>query len=100
MSPATASLRPLAHQWRAHGPTLIGAAREPHIELLTLVWGPTFDREHAMDLLARQPNAATQSLPALLAAADQFDALGSAVQRRLRRMILRHRALTHPRSTH
>jgi hypothetical protein len=85
----------LARQLRAHGPQLLAAADDPHEELLTLVWGPRFDRHHGLGLLLRQPRPAPAStLPALLAAADLFDELPPPAQHRLRRLILRHRAIS------
>ncbi|MCK6416338.1 MAG: hypothetical protein L6Q63_12455 [Giesbergeria sp.] len=85
-------LHRLARDLRAHGPVLLAGMPQPHDELLALVWGPRFDREHALGLLARQPAHAALALPALLQAADRFDALHAPAQRRLRQMILRHRA--------
>ena len=85
-------LHSLARDLRAHGPVLLAGMPQPHDELLALVWGPRFDREHALGLLARQPAHAALALPALLQAADRFDALHAPAQRRLRQMILRHRA--------
>lgn len=85
----------LARQLRAHGPQLLAATDDPHEELLTLVWGPRFDRHHGLGLLLRQPRPAPASaLPALLAAADLFDELPAPAQQRLRRLILRHRAIS------
>ena len=67
-------------------------------EMLALVWGPRFDREHAMWLWSRlsrrAPQQAMPVLPALMNAAEHFDALDGSDQRRVRRLILRHRALT------
>ena len=77
---------------RRHGPVLLMGVEQPHDELLTLVWGPHFDRAHALGLAAGQPEHAAHLLPALIQAADCFDALHAPAQRRLRRMILRHRA--------
>ena len=85
-------LHRLARDLRTHGTVLLAGMPQPHDELLTLVWGPRFDREHALGLLARQPQQAARTLPALLEAADRFDALHLHTQRRLRQMILRHRA--------
>lgn len=85
-------LHRLARDLRVHGPVLLAGMPAPHDELLTLVWGPRFDREHALGLVARQPPQAARTLPALLQAADRFDALHAPAQRRLRQMILRHRA--------
>ncbi len=83
----------LAKGLRAHGPQLLAGLEEPHDELMSLVWGPRFDRGHAMGLAARRPDVAASLLPALLDAADHFDQLHGPAQARLRRMILRHRAL-------
>lgn len=83
----------LARGVRQHGPVLLAGVPDPHDELMSLVWGPRFDRAHALELLGRQPAAVAVALPALLAAADQFDALHPPAQGRLRRLIVRHRAL-------
>jgi len=93
MSPTLAPIHQLAQGVRAHGPALLAGMDDPHDELMSLVWGPRFDREHALGLLARQPQTAAYTLPALLAAADHFDALHAPAQGRLRRLIVRHRAL-------
>ena len=85
-------LHRLARDLRTYGPVLLAGMPAPHDELLTLVWGPRFDREHALGLVARQPAHTALALPALLQAADRFDALHASAQRRLRQMILRHRA--------
>ena len=85
-------LHSLARDLRAQRPVLLAGMPQPHDELLALVWGPRFDREHALGLVARQPAHAALALPALLQAADRFDALHAPAQRRLRQMILRHRA--------
>lgn len=92
MTTAHEPLHSLARDLRAHGPVLLAGMPQPHDELLALVWGPRFDREHALGLVARQPAHAALTLPALLQAADRFDALHAPAQRRLRQMILRHRA--------
>ena len=94
MSPVLEAIgRPL----RDHGARLLAGLEQPHDELLVLVWGPRFDREHALDLWARfsqhHPDEAGQTLPAILTAADRFDGLDAAGQQRLRRLIQRHRAL-------
>lgn len=93
MSPTLEPIHHLTQRVRTHGPALLAGMPEPHDELMSLVWGPRFDREHALGLVARQPQAAAEALPALLAAADHFDALKSGVQARLRKLIVRHRAL-------
>jgi len=97
MTPALAPLHAIARQGREHGAALRAAADDPHAELLTLFWGPQFDREHALRLWARlsrrEPVQAQPVLPALLAVGERFDALDRRAQQRLRRLILRHRAL-------
>jgi hypothetical protein len=102
MSPAFEPIHHLAQQSRVHAPALLAGADDPHAELLAMVWGPRFDRQHALDLWARlsqqQPAEALPLLPALLSAADRFDALGVPVQHRLRRLIVRHHAATEPRT--
>lgn len=106
MSPV---LQPIAQRLRDHGPALLAGVDDPHDELLALVWGPRFDREHALGLWAslsrRQPHEALPALPALLSVADRFDGLDHGTQERLRRLIVRHRALNvtmphAPRSAH
>lgn len=88
----------LARQGRPHTASLLADADDPHAELLTLFWGPQFDREHAFALWARfsrrQPVEAVPLLPELLSVADRFDALNRAEQHRLRRLIVRHRELS------
>lgn len=93
MSPALQPIHHLAQGVRKHGPALLAGMPDPHDELMSLVWGPRFDREHALGLVARQPATAAETLPALLAAADHFDTLKASAQSRLRRLIVRHRAL-------
>jgi len=85
-----ASVRPLFASMRAHGPLLLAQAQDPAAELLALVWGPRFDREHVHDLLRGAPPAAVAAGPALLQAADHFDGLSAARQQRLRQLIRRH----------
>ena len=98
MSPAFEPIHHLAQQGKAHAPALLAGLDDPHAELLAMVWGPRFDREHAMALWAafsrQRPADALPLLPALLAAADRFDDLGVASQHRLRRLIVRHQAHT------
>jgi hypothetical protein len=94
MSPV---LQPIAQRLRDHGPALLAGVDDPHDELLALVWGPRFDREHALGLWARlsrrQPTEALPALPAILSVADRFDGLDRGAQQRLRRLIVRHRTL-------
>lgn len=87
------SLQRLAQGLREVGPALFNGVPQPHAELLALVWGPRFDRVHALGLAAHQPEQAARTLPALLSAADCFDTLAAQSQRRLRSLILRHHRL-------
>ncbi len=85
--------------WRRHGTPLLATVGDPHAELLTLVWGPRFDRRHALEWLAQAPApAATEPDPAARFALWQagllFDQLAPPAQQRLRQLILRHRALS------
>jgi hypothetical protein len=95
MSPALLPVHDLARQVRSHGPALLATASDPHAELMAMVWGPRFDREHAMALWVglpqHKPGTALPLLQALLSAADHFDTLAAPAQHRLRRLILRHR---------
>jgi hypothetical protein len=92
------ALHALARQVRPHTVTLLADADDPHAELLTLFWGPSFDREHALALWARysrrQPVEAVPMLPELLSVGERFDALEHTEKDRLRRLIVRHRALS------
>jgi hypothetical protein len=95
MSPVLLPVHQLAQQVRSHGPALLATANDPHAELMAMVWGPRFDREHAMNLWAGLPQHKTGTalpvLRALLSAADRFDTLAAPTQHRLRLLILRHR---------
>ena len=50
MSPA---LQAIGQPLRDHGLALLAEVEDPHDELLALVWGPRFDRQHALGLWAR-----------------------------------------------
>ena len=67
------------------------AVEDPHAELLALVWGPRFDREHAQALLIREEAQPPGALKALMAAADRFDRLPAPRQQHLRELIAQHR---------
>lgn len=98
MSFLSSTISPLVRQFRTVAPALLSGTEDPHAELLTLFWGPQFDRQHALSLWARlsrrQPVEATPLLPQLLAVGDRFDAMDRAEQQQLRHLILRHRALS------
>lgn len=75
---------------RTHGPALLASTPEPAAELLALVWGPRFDREHAQYLAqSATPGQAAGLQHALVLAADSFDRLPAPRQQRLRQL-LRH----------
>ncbi len=92
------AIHAIARQGRPHTAALLADAEDPHAELLALFWGPRFDREHALALWARfsqrQPVQAVPMLPELLSVGERFDALARAEKDRLRRLIVRHRALS------
>ncbi len=94
------ALHTITLQGRPYTAVLLAGAEDPHAELLTLFWGPQFDRQHALALWARvsqrQPVEAVPLLPHLLALGDRFDAMQRADQQRLRQLILRHQALGRP----
>ena len=70
--------------------TLARSSDDPVSEMLAMVWGPRFDREHALALLARVPQAQAQAawIAAIHAFAERFDALPAAKQQALRSGIL------------
>ena len=61
----------------------LDTAADPRSEVQALIWGPRFDREHALGLLAALPPGAAA---ALIATADRYDALSTRQQQRLRRL--------------
>ena len=65
-----------------------GNADDPVNELRALVWGPRFDREQALVLLARLPRLDGAWIHAMQALADRFDALPAAGQHALRERLL------------
>lgn len=67
---------------------LAAASEDPASEMLALVWGPRFDREHALALLARLPVADGAWVHAIHAFGDRFDALPRPGQQALRQGIL------------
>ena len=72
---------------RAHGPALLASTTEPAAELLALVWGPRFDREHARHLAQLATHNHSALHHALGQAADTFDRLPAARQHRLRQLL-------------
>ena len=67
---------------------------EPAAELLALIWGPRFDREHAQQLVRSAAYSPASLLPALALAADTFDRLPAPRQQRLRQALYYHAAGT------
>ena len=61
---------------------------EPVAEMLAMVWGPRFDREHALELLARLPRADGALVNAIHAFGERFDALPPSGQRALREALV------------
>lgn len=68
---------------------LAAGTDDPAAEMLALVWGPRFDREHALALLARLPRSQAALVEAIHAFAERFDALPAAKQQAVRSAILR-----------
>lgn len=93
MSPTHQPVHRLARQVSHVAADLLSDLPELHDELMCLVWGPRFDREHALGLIARRPQASMHAASAMLAAADAFDAMQAISQRRVRELIRKHRAL-------
>jgi hypothetical protein len=75
---------------RTGEPALGQGFDEPHAEWLAMVWGPRFDRLHALRWLAQLPASTQVEVRLLLRAADHFDGLAPSEQGRLRRLIQRH----------
>jgi hypothetical protein len=67
---------------------LAAGTDDPVAEIQALVWGPRFDREHALALLARLPRTQGAWIGEIHAFAERFDALPPAHQQALRRGIL------------
>lgn len=68
---------------------LADASDDPVAEVLALVWGPRFDREQALTLLARLPRAESEWAQTLHAFGERFDALPWPAQRAVREDLLR-----------
>ena len=75
----------------------LDTAEDPRSEVQALIWGPRFDREHALGLLAALPPGAAQ---ALVATADRYDALSTRQQQRLRRLAAAAPAASGPTMPH
>lgn len=84
------AMRPLFASVRAHGGALLADAPEPAAELLAMLWGPRFDREHAQHLAQSVAHNRQALDRALVQAADSFDRLPAPRQQRLRQLLRRH----------
>lgn len=84
------SMRPLFASVRVYRSALLACEQDPAVELLAMVWGPRFDREHARQLAQSvlQDHAALER--SLAQAADHFDRLPPSRQQRLRKIIRHH----------
>ena len=65
------------------------ATEDPVAEVLSLVWGPRFDREQALAVLARLPRVDRAWLHDIQEFGEHFDALPAPGQQALRQ-VLRH----------
>lgn len=83
-------LSPLFSSMRTHGRLLLARADDPTAELMAMVWGPRFDREHAQNLVQSLALRHTDLDRAVAQAADTFDRLPARRQQRLRQVIRRH----------
>ena len=63
--PTTPTLTAIAAPIREYGPVVFEVYEEPHAEVMALVWGPRFDRVHALRLLERRPGYVPQVLLAV-----------------------------------
>ena len=84
------TVSPLFSTLRSHGRLLLAGADDPNAELMALVWGPRFDREHARDLVQSLAPCQTDLDRVVAQAADTFDRLPAQRQQRLRQAIRRH----------
>lgn len=73
-----------ALQWPAPLARLATGHEEAPLELLAMVWGPRFDREHAIEWLSRVGAADGPALEAVQRFARRFDALAPREQAALR----------------
>jgi len=87
---AMGTMSPLFSSLRSHGRLLLAGADDPAVELMALIWGPRFDREHARDLAQLQAHRHTDLDRVVAQAADTFDRLPAQRQQRLRQVIRRH----------
>lgn len=88
--PTMGILSPLFSGMRTHGNQLLARADDPAAELMALVWGPRFDREHARDLVQSLATHHTELNHVVAQVADAFDRLPPSRQQRLRQMIRCH----------
>ncbi len=77
---------------RRVGSRLVAGSSEPSAELLALVWGSRFDREHASSLMRRAAGLQPDAVATVMRAADSFDGLPHARQQRIRGLIAKRLA--------
>ena len=69
------STRTLASSGQASRAALLADSDDPHAELLAMVWGPRFDREHALGLWARlRPDSPRDAAALVEAVRDLIEA--------------------------
>lgn len=99
-TPPARTVKVLMQLCRRHVAEWLGPQPDPHGELLTLVWGPRFDRQHARALLVQAGTTGAVSTAlaparfALWQAGLLFDQLPAAAQDRVRALIVRHQSLS------
>jgi hypothetical protein len=71
-------------RWPAPLERLATEDEEAPLELLAMVWGPRFDREHALDWLTRRTPVDAHAVQAMHRFACRFDALAPPAQRAVR----------------
>ncbi len=73
-----------ALRWPAELARLAAGDEDEALELLAMVWGPRFDREHALHWLMASRAADAQAIEAMHRFASTFDALPPPAQRVVR----------------
>jgi hypothetical protein len=73
-----------ALQWPAAIARLAAGDEDDAADLLAMVWGPRFDREHALDWLAQARAADREAVEAMHRFASRFDALPAPAQKVVR----------------
>lgn len=71
-------------EWPVPLARLAEGGGEAPLELLAMVWGPRFDRQHGLEWLARIGAADVRTLAAMHGFAHRFDSLAPHAQRSVR----------------